>query len=680
MFKTNNFILFLLLCISLYSCEQEKGRYYEDAKKALQGSIYQRLEEDGRFTLFLKAIDETPSAERLKFTGSFTIFPPTDDAFQAYLKETSKSFESMTEQEIAEIVEYCYTDFAFPRKYLTTRSEWSTWILDNQGAFRKLTKYSREPKLEDGKLIINKPKYLPIFSNEYFKQVGCSGIEAFTYNTLYPNTEWDTAGFGFNVAGANVIQNEEMSADNGFIYPVDKVLTPENNIIEELNSNSISSDFAKLFDRFTAYTYSEYETNKRQSPEDLYFKTYVGSRPRELSQPTQELDIDVNKEDVLSGYTSSGPTYSSNTIFVPTNEALKAHFAKYTGEPSRPALRHLLNAHFIKDFAQYPYHLTKEGSDYKFLFDEGLIVDVKNSSNGVMYYINGILEPSIFTTIVAPVFLDEQYSTLMYALEKVEQTLILADKTTNFSLLMLDNEYFKSQNITYDESTDTFLKDGEVWASNPSLPTALSKPNVDALVNNLIIKGKLKGGFGKMASGQYIFFDEANMKIVSDGYEIPFTEKYDAVNGYSYKVAEIVPAQTDYYTYLGSNYPKFRNLFNLSGTYVYDDYTCFVLPDDKIVYGTYPFEMVKADGKLDSSIPNAAKILAERMKAYIVSEVLFTTDNDAFGEYPTRLEEVKVDFSSSSIVDPMGNNIPINNANITKQGVILHEIGEYIKY
>lgn len=220
----------LLLFLGLCSCEQEKDLYYEHLSTT-EGTIYEQLKKDGRFELYLQVVDKVPSAERLKYTGSFTVFPPTDEAFERFLSNQSRDFKDLTPEELAAIVEYSYTDFALPRRYLTARSEWGYWTTKND-AYKKKTNYIRPAYDENGKRIINEPKYLPLFTNDYFAAVGGSGEEAATYTFFYPETKWNKSGFGVNVASANLVENKEMVACNGFIYPIDEVLLPYNNILK----------------------------------------------------------------------------------------------------------------------------------------------------------------------------------------------------------------------------------------------------------------------------------------------------------------------------------------------------------------------------------------------------------------------------------------------------------------
>lgn len=383
--KLKNLILFFVL-LFVYSCEQERITYYEN-KDNSEESIYQILKKDGRFTYYVKVLDITKFAELLDNTGSFTAFPPTDDAFEKYLKEYQVSFESLDKEELRKIAAYSFTDFALPFQYLTTKSEWGFWARGDNTAFKKKTRYSLPPYDEGDYRIINEPKYLHIFTNDYFKAAGGAGKEAETYNYFYPNTVWNANNLGVNVANSNVVK-ADIPAKNGFIYMVDKVLIPPQNIAEIISAKPQHDEFGLLFEKFKEYVFSQSETERRNSTIDLYFKKYTGSKPRELNTPVAELEVDINEENVRGSYTLQAPTYSSHTVFIPNNTALATHLSKYTGEPSRPALRHLLNAHLIKELIQYPYHLTMQGSPFKYLFDRGVVTSAELASNGAIYYVN----------------------------------------------------------------------------------------------------------------------------------------------------------------------------------------------------------------------------------------------------------------------------------------------------
>jgi hypothetical protein len=524
--------------------------------------------------------------------------------------------------------------------------------------------------------VLSQRKYLPLYTTEYFKTIGMAGNEAVTYQFLFPNTEWDKGRFGANVFDANMVSIEN-PAENGLYYGIDKVIPPLNNIAEELAANTRSSVMFSQFARFREFYYNEYTTVSTGSADKLYYMKYTGLRPVELASSIADIDIDIFEEAINPTYSDQAAMYAAHTVFSPSNEKLNQHLAKYDGQPSRPALRHLLNNHFIKNVVQYPKHLTKEGSPHKYLFDQNLVLDKKVVSNGLIYYINDVLESNVFKGVTAPVFFKGKYSKFMYALEKVDQTLQLSDGVSQFYLLAFDNAKLTSMGIEYDESTDTFTKNGTRWAVSTNVK-ATSKDSVKAFVERHIAKGPLKGGYAKTLAGEFIEIDLANNQIKSDGVSIAFNEKTPAANGtgYTFSMNEKLPVQQDNMIFLKNNYARFYNLLVRAGiATLYDEYTAFIIPDSKIIYGTAPFDMLKTDGTINTAVANAQLKLLEIINNHLVTKTLFTTDNSVFGKIITKSGKSMV-FNGGGITDSAGLvTIDPQKRNITKaSGVVFHLI------
>jgi uncharacterized surface protein with fasciclin (FAS1) repeats len=137
-----------------------------------------------------------------------------------------------------------------------------------------------------------------------------------------------------------------------------------------------------------------------------------------------------------------------------------------------------------------------------------------------------------------------------------------------------------------------------------------------------------------------------------------------------------LPVQQDNMAFLKTNFPKFYNLLIRSGfTTLYDEYTAFIIPDSKIVYGTAPFDMLKADGTINSAVPNAQLRLIDIVNSHLVTQTLFTSDNLVYGIKKTKNGK-SITFNGGNIVDSAGTiNIDAQKRNITKaSGVVLHLI------
>jgi uncharacterized surface protein with fasciclin (FAS1) repeats len=437
----------------------------------------------------------------------------------------------------------------------------------------------------------------------------------------------------------------------------------------------------ELFARFKEFVFIGSAPSSTGGSEDLHVKRFTGNRPVELASPISDIDIDTNEEKINSSYSEQAAMYAAHTVFVPSNAKLNEHLAKYDGVPSRPALRHLLNNHFIKNIIQYPKHLTKDGSPHKYLFDQNLVLDKKVVSNGLMYYIDDILIPNVFKGVTAPVFFNSKYSKFMFALEKVDQTLQLSDGVTQYYLFAFDNAKLSTMGIEYDESTDTFKKNGSVWAVKTN-SKATSKDSVRVFVERNIAKGPLKGGFAKTLTGEFVQIDLENNRIITDGRIVSFNEKTQAANGtgYTFSMDALLPPQQDNMIFLKANYAKFYNLLVRAGfATLFDEYTAFIIPDSKIVYATAPFDMLKADGTINTAVPNAQARLVDLINSHLVTQTLFTGDVSAYGIIKTKNGK-SITFNGGSLTDSQGTvTIDSQKRDFTKaSGVVLHLIDRVI--
>lgn len=71
----------------------------EPSAELLGASIYDYLREDGGFTYFLRLIDDLGYGETLQRTGSKTLFPARDDAFERFFRNNPygvRSYEKLT--------------------------------------------------------------------------------------------------------------------------------------------------------------------------------------------------------------------------------------------------------------------------------------------------------------------------------------------------------------------------------------------------------------------------------------------------------------------------------------------------------------------------------------------------------------------------------------------------------
>ena len=74
----------------------------EPSKEILGSSIYEYLHEDGGFTTFLRLIDDLDYRETLERTGSKTLFPARDDAFERFFRNNPFGVKNYDELSVAQ--------------------------------------------------------------------------------------------------------------------------------------------------------------------------------------------------------------------------------------------------------------------------------------------------------------------------------------------------------------------------------------------------------------------------------------------------------------------------------------------------------------------------------------------------------------------------------------------------
>jgi len=86
-----SFLLLVLVCGLLTQCRKEALDEYYNPPANLEPAIYQKLDAKGNFKNLLAAIDKAGYKNTLSAAGYWTLFAPTDSAFQAYFTATGVS-------------------------------------------------------------------------------------------------------------------------------------------------------------------------------------------------------------------------------------------------------------------------------------------------------------------------------------------------------------------------------------------------------------------------------------------------------------------------------------------------------------------------------------------------------------------------------------------------------------
>lgn len=390
---------------------------------------------------------------------------PDDNAFRKFLEEKGvKSIKDFDKEYINKLIGYHLMYYAFDwNKMVNFRPQDGDGATEEEkevfaGYYYKHRTHSIDP-VEHKRVkltpeassdtliyIYHNERYLPVFSNKMFetKQIDAE----YNYKYFFPGTDWKgNAGAKgvFNVANAKVTDNESVVTDNGYLYHVDHVIEPLNTIYDELKSDPNYSKYLALYDSYSTYSPASDEVNT-----SLGYIAYVHEHG--------DLPPIATEWPVQNWLSMSALERRGYNVFAPSDEALDKFFQSYwTAEGGYTSLDDLdpeIKRFFIyqtfsaENFIVFPEEIknglveTQFGTPINIDPDK---VDKRSiCANGVLYGMDDMNAPAIFSSVAGPAFKDKNYLTYLYALTGSEKVLVLASKNTNFVTLIPNNAQFEA--------------------------------------------------------------------------------------------------------------------------------------------------------------------------------------------------------------------------------------------
>lgn len=467
----------LLICLlgiilgvaTLTSCQDEwSGDEHYQIPDWLKGNAYEVLEKDGNYSIFLEAIDLAGYKPIVKGKSILTVMAPDDDAFRTYLQ--GRGYESIAAMyeadslEVKKLIGYHLMYYAFKWDMLVNfRPNEGDGATEEQlnplaGLYYKHRTKSSDPISKvylqdkvDGSLdsisVYHPERFLPVFSTRFFET---KGIDAkYNYEYFYPNSVWTGNTFpagrsaGFNVSNASVV-GDQVITDNGYLYRVNQVLDPLETIYNELKSREKYSDFLSLYDTYSEYVLDPELTRLYGNGEDLYLHGHGALPPIAYEWPTSN----YKQMDVLSR--------NAYNIFAPSNEAIDRFFTNYwtseSGYSSLADLDPLILYYFIfQSFSNsgllvFPEEI-KNGTVFTpyetpINIDPDMVTDRVICVNGMLYGMDDMEVPAIFSSVIGPAFKEIRFAPFLYSLSGSELILSLASQNSNFIALIPDTAQY----------------------------------------------------------------------------------------------------------------------------------------------------------------------------------------------------------------------------------------------
>ena len=439
----------LLLPLIFTSCEDKMDEHYK-IPDWLKGSAFQVLESKGNYTIFLEGVEKAGFKPIVNGKSILTVMAPNDSAFSIYLqKKGLTSISEMNQTELKKLIGFHLMYYAFDwNKLVNFRPMEGDGASEEQKAvlagyyYKYRTKSSdaitREfnAAINDTVSVYHLERFLPVFSHMLF---ATKGIDAkYNYEYFYQDSEWTGGTNGFNVSNASVQNSENVITDNGYLYFIDQVLEPLETIYTELkNRYDNYSVFFNLYNSYTKYILDPDLTKNFGNGQNLYLHGHGELPPIAYEWPVTSFSAIADL---------SSKCYN---IFAPSNTALNSFFNdfwKEGGYASLSDLDPLILKYFLnQSFANISSPVfPQEISSGKVLTSYGTPINInpddvnlrKVCVNGVLYGLEKMTAPAIFSSVAGPAFKYVDYCNFLYTLDGSDLLLALASQESQFISLM----------------------------------------------------------------------------------------------------------------------------------------------------------------------------------------------------------------------------------------------------
>ena len=581
-------MLFLVACESMD--EKDGGKYS-------LGSTCRILESRGNFTSFIKALDRSGYRRLVDGGGLVTVFAPDDAAFGSYLQKKygTTDVDQVPVEELTLLVGCHMIQFAYTTEDFLSFSMVSSddGTDTGDGSCYKYKTYGR-PAIEEYTdplnrrkvKIFSREKYMPVFSTRMFAKRGISDAEG-DYRLLFPDVNWQGADDRL-YAGNAAVTESGIPTDNGYLYIVDKVMEPARTIYKELSDNSSSVDYSfckGLFDRVSLYKYdAAVSKNYAGASGDSLFYFYHWKEPLRMSE-IPEIASEWTYHDESGVVFDRGLRYANN-CFLPQDDVLKEYLKNYFSEYGtqtqedfldlipKNAIYHFLRAHVYgtRDLI-LPSELNMSpvvgvnGEHFNLSTSE--LKDVRYCSNGVIYGMDKIFEPAVFTRLTAPLFRYPQFSFYARAFNTKNMYQQTVDENNRFSLFIQNDQDLATAGYSSSEGSTTH---GDYTFRSKS-----GNMNANA-VSNLLMSQFVYGDLPALeetdARRYFVAKDEKTYFYVKDkalfdysGKEVSVKATFDTDNGTVYQTDRVIPARAGAYSETGKlpEYQQFKSLMITAG-------------------------------------------------------------------------------------------------------------------
>lgn len=475
-------------------------KYENEEPDFLGGSIYEYLEQQGNFKNYLRLVDDLDYGQVLSLTGSKTVFPADDDAFERFFQQNDYGVRSYDELSVAQKRQLLYSSMV-NMSYLTNMLANTTPTESTTGEGVGLRRASQYTYLDSITFTRDAVQMEAPFWTR-FQQKGIYLVDDdsspyiihFTpqhavtnrltdedMQTILGMADYDASTVYIN--GIRVKQ-QDIVCKNGYVHIMEDVLTPNRNMSQLIASNPDTRLFNRLMNRFSA---PYYNSEVAQAVHTLYDGGDV-AHPRIQDSVfvkryfTEENHYDPTGSDMtnygLLYYDPSQNDYSSlsdmGVMFVPTDMAMDEYINGPRGKYLKDAygawenVPTALVALFVKNHQKKSFMSSlpqmwptmNDENSFAMNVSRSDVVSSHIASNGMVYVTNKVYPPIDYQSVYASVMTSDNTRIMNWALQD-------DDATMKFYLYLRSMENMYNLLVPTDDALQQY-RDPISWAIGKS--------------------------------------------------------------------------------------------------------------------------------------------------------------------------------------------------------------------
>jgi uncharacterized surface protein with fasciclin (FAS1) repeats len=674
---------FLMIWFLLFGCQDDMYIDKYERPEWLAGKVYSQVKEQPELSLFATCLELTGYDTIINISGSYSVFGPSDEAFNTWLAENQyNSVEDVPVEYLEKLVSFHLIQNPWSKSQLRTVDIYG-WIdtLDDSNnkprGFKRETLLTNQERFfpvkseEEGRyIIVDEPeseflrkavsdsrKFAPFFYKEYF-DIYELGFDDYEY---YFDRSFE-GGDELYFTNAKIISNE-IKAENGFVYIIDRVVDPLENayqILENGNGENNYSNFLALLNLFPEFEYNDRKTKEQPGAilglevDSLFDLTY----------PELAFDISNEKTHPPSGTFGLPENVTiryHHGMLAPTNEAFDQLINDYINVPGgwgsleRSPLnikRIIANAHmsvnavYLSDLSRGFYN----GENDLVELNADDVVQKEFGSNCTFMGLGNPIVPNAFNSVTGPVYLQPGFSRCMYAIEQSGLLPALKRRNKNYILYAESDFNLKEDSsLLYNQIEEEFY----LFSIQPFgrvIKYGLNKNNLRTLLLNHVAvdlpKGIARKEFVPNLAGNYLCFNNetgevSGTDVTTVGYKgleiaqnFPQKISQGTINGDTYEIENWFSFKaSDLYTTIQSSYPTFYDLMKRAGLVLAGEYRFTFISNNEFYTVFIPTNEALAAADVSSLSNKELKELI--LLHFIQGHIMFTDGNKDPGYYET---------------------------------------------